>query len=205
MDIFLMNIGHPRTGTGYMTTVYKALGLDIGHEKVGKDGISDWALSFDNFPSWDTRNLPIKEARTFEKFNPKYIIYNVRDPWTSISAIRHEIYSEYLRVKVIPNFMDYEGYERAIISLLGFDEQIRKNRKVDAVVRIEHPEDFLEIDFLSKLPLEQYPTKIYNARKHTQMTHEDWMKISPDLIERLDQYCTRYNYPKISDRILSEN
>ena len=192
VDIFLMNIGHPRTGTGYMTTVYKSLGLEVGHEVLAKEGISDWAFSFDNCTSWTTPKY------TFESFNPQYIIYNVRDPWESIASIKAEKDSLNKRKIYIPELDNYTGYEQDIFSLLAFDKQITNNRKVDAIVRIEYPEDFLKIDFLPKLPIEKYPTKVYNSRSHGRMTPKDWLSISPELIEELDKYCIKYGYPTIS-------
>ena len=49
--------GCPRSGTRYTTLVLRRLGLDVGHERIGRDGVSSWALAVDAEqtpwgPSW---------------------------------------------------------------------------------------------------------------------------------------------------------
>jgi hypothetical protein len=49
--------GCPRSGTRYITLVLRRLGLDVGHERIGRDGVSSWALAVDAErtpwgPSW---------------------------------------------------------------------------------------------------------------------------------------------------------
>jgi len=38
-------IGSPRCGTGYMAHALRRYGLDIGHEMIGRDGISSWLFA----------------------------------------------------------------------------------------------------------------------------------------------------------------
>lgn len=42
MNKKIIIIGHPRSGTGYASRLLKTAGLDVGHEFVGKHGISSW-------------------------------------------------------------------------------------------------------------------------------------------------------------------
>ena len=39
-------IGCPRSGTGFISQLLKEHGLDVGHEVWGKDGISDWRMTW---------------------------------------------------------------------------------------------------------------------------------------------------------------
>lgn len=43
----------PRSGTGYISKVLQSVGLDIGHEVVGRDGTSDWRLTVGELNSYD--------------------------------------------------------------------------------------------------------------------------------------------------------
>jgi hypothetical protein len=38
----LVIIGCARSGTKYSSMLFRQLGLEIGHEEEGRDGISDW-------------------------------------------------------------------------------------------------------------------------------------------------------------------
>ena len=58
-------IGTGRSGTGFITKALGKAGRDIGHESMGKDGISSWCLVADEIeppygPSWSTvKNLDV--------------------------------------------------------------------------------------------------------------------------------------------------
>lgn len=41
----LLITGHPRSGTGYMAALCQACGYDVGHERMGADGISSWLMA----------------------------------------------------------------------------------------------------------------------------------------------------------------
>lgn len=41
---FIVGIGHPRCGTGFTASLIQTSGLDVKHERVGKDGIVSWML-----------------------------------------------------------------------------------------------------------------------------------------------------------------
>ena len=41
----LIGLGHPRCGTGYTASILQMNGLDVGHEKIGRDGIVSWEIA----------------------------------------------------------------------------------------------------------------------------------------------------------------
>jgi len=41
----ILGLVHPRTGTGYTAKLLQSWGLDVKHEKMGKDGTVDWSLA----------------------------------------------------------------------------------------------------------------------------------------------------------------
>ena len=193
MEVLLINIGHPRTGTGYMTTLYQAFGLNIGHEVLKSDGISDWAFCFDHLSSWTSPDL------TFAQFKPKYLTYNVRDPWTAIPSIHFTIENAIAKRSEVINLNAYSGINRAVFSLLEFDRQVRTNRQVDYVIRIEHAaDDILNIPFMTE---GQVPIDKYNTRPHRDLTLEEWKSVDEELLTELDGYCQRYGYPTVSSRL----
>mgnify|MGYP001101801554 FL=1 len=75
-------LGHPRTGTGYTAKLLQSWGLDVGHEKMGKDGTVDWSLVAGK-SLWQDVDL--------KAFNWQHIIYCIRDPKESIASI---VYTE---------------------------------------------------------------------------------------------------------------
>ena len=38
----ILAVGHPRCGTGYAASLLQQFGLDVGHERAGRDGLSSW-------------------------------------------------------------------------------------------------------------------------------------------------------------------
>ena len=74
-------IGHPRCGTGFMSKLFLKNNLEVGHEKMGANGTSDWQYAIQDskcFP-WTSG---VRINYQFDK-----IIHNVRDPFTAIPSI----------------------------------------------------------------------------------------------------------------------
>jgi hypothetical protein len=86
--------GTGRCGTLYAARYLQAKGLDIRHEKMGKDGTVNWWLAC----SWELAPVPI-----FDK-----VLHIVREPLATISSLttcleQHEIWKH-----IIPNTPVYE-------------------------------------------------------------------------------------------------
>ena len=73
-------LGHPRSGTGFMANLLSKYGYEIGHEEMGKDGISSWMFTVDDYQVYVDNSL------NRENFNFDYIIMNLRHPIDIISS-----------------------------------------------------------------------------------------------------------------------
>jgi hypothetical protein len=73
----LRAIGHPRCGSAYVAQALLHLGLDVAHERLGRDGMVSWIHNVDDLaPPFQT---PPVLARDFAA-----TIAFVRDPLTAI-------------------------------------------------------------------------------------------------------------------------
>lgn len=72
--------GCGRSGTGYIARLLCAAGLDIGHETMGRDGISSWMLAVDaDRAPWG----PLRRHLRFEQ-----ILHQTRHPLECISSLQ---------------------------------------------------------------------------------------------------------------------
>ena len=74
----LLVTGCARSGTGYIAKVLQKCGLDVGHERLGAEGISSWVMAVESIFS------PWGPPRHNLKF--KHIFHQVRDPLKVISS-----------------------------------------------------------------------------------------------------------------------
>lgn len=73
----LLIVGCARSGTAYTAKVLNELGLQIGHEKMGRDGIIFWHLT-----------PKIARSEKYSKHNQfEHIFHQVRDPLKVISSV----------------------------------------------------------------------------------------------------------------------
>ena len=205
-------IGHPRSGTAYMSKLFKKNGLDVRHERMGRDGRSDWQYAIPNetiFP-W---GKGVREDYEFD-----VVIHNIRDPLTAIPSISntetpgHGVdenrrskwvrKSEEFRRKYI-HLPDKNVFDNAASSYLGWNNIIKKELKdfsskgLDVrVVRIEHA-----IEDLHGLGITKPLDKKVNARKHSGISAEEWNKVSPVNLNKLEEFCVDYGYSSIMERL----
>jgi len=81
MNKKILVIGHPRCGTLYTSEFLKTLDLDILHEKMGKDGTSNWQFTINDYP--------IINENKFKRSDFKWdnIIVTMRNPFDAINSI----------------------------------------------------------------------------------------------------------------------
>jgi tetratricopeptide (TPR) repeat protein len=76
-------IGHPRCGGDYIARVLNSLGLELGHERPGRDGVCGWIYAVDDLnPPSGEASVAVRAFRTTLAF--------VRDPAAAIPAIMVE-------------------------------------------------------------------------------------------------------------------
>jgi hypothetical protein len=74
----LLVTGAGRSGTKYMCFVLKRLGLDVRHERLGRDGIASWSMAVDAAePPWGVRRSSYEFA---------HVLHQVRHPLATISS-----------------------------------------------------------------------------------------------------------------------
>jgi hypothetical protein len=78
----LIIIGCGRSGTTYTSKKLKSLGIDIGHERLKRDGISSWHLVSDQI------EVPIEtNFEQVRKLNLPFV-HQVREPLQAISSMQ---------------------------------------------------------------------------------------------------------------------
>ena len=204
-DYDFLILGHPRCGTGFMTKVMGKLGYDIGHEKMGKHGTSNWTYAVDDDTCFD---YTIRPASCY---NFGKTIHCVRDPFTALPSI---VFTEFC---FNPN---KEGWKYvyqstmyrdkhlklgsgklinlAVKSFLGWNHMIFQ-KDPDIFVRIEEVKNDLVLDFPQILDIELPGAS--NKRTHRNITKGEWLEIDEDLLRFLEKFCEMHQYPSIIERI----
>ncbi|WP_170454610.1 glycosyltransferase family 25 protein [Ruegeria arenilitoris] len=207
----ILCIGHPRTGTGYVAEICKRAGLDVGHEKGGRDGISSWMFAVDAEENpWALDQI----ARTRRALRWQLMIQTVRDPETAIPSIirenRHAPASYAFRRAHILEQTGFDlncfetDIEKAVASLCLWSQIIRK-QKPSFLFRIERDAEEL-IDFLrskgfvaSKEDLDIGPInseKLYQGVHYEKpkISEAEWGILGKDCRNFLTEYCDLYGY-----------
>ena len=190
----ILGLGHPRTGTGYTTSLLNKWGLDIGHEVFKSDGIVAWQFVEDYSP-WTYMSWMIGKVPEYD-----ILIYNVRNPKDSIPSI---VFTEgktlNWRINRLNIERSYNPVEQAILSILKFDELILA-KSPDIIYRIEDQ----ELRLFEKLVNEQGlklnwvapENKKVNARVHDSIDTltTDINTVRAELKKSLNMYCRTYGY-----------
>lgn len=87
----ILVVGHPRCGTGYAANLCKQMGMDVGHEKLGTDGISSWMFAVESEQNPYALDSPARSRRALAW---KYMVMAVRDLTKAAgSVMRENIYA----------------------------------------------------------------------------------------------------------------
>jgi hypothetical protein len=145
----LLIVGHPRCGTGYAADLCGQLGLDVGHEKLGRDGISSWMFAVD---AEDNPYALDSAARTRRSLAWKFLLMPVRDLATAVgSVMRDSLHAppsyafrraHILRLTGLDLDTLATPLERAVRSVTAW-ARIVLAQKPDLWLRIEDPPDRL--------------------------------------------------------------
>jgi len=210
----ILAIGHPRCGSRYMNELFKAYGLDVGHERMGKDGISSWMFAVEDDCLLSAQD-PLSATRKHKYF--EHVVHFVRNPRTAIpSIIRENRHSEksyaFRRKHILDAFgIDLDeaqsGVEKAVLSYLYWNKLIERQR-VDLTVRVEDAEG-VALRFLRdrRLIAPEYrlaapPPKDATAQEpyhgalpdNTNQREADWDAVGDKLKAELNAMCRRYDY-----------
>ena len=111
-------LSHPRSGSGYMAKLFQSAGYDVGHEKVGKHGISSWLMAVYDPPVWTF------DHKRRDEYKFKTTIQIIREPIPAISSIA---LTESASVNFRSRYVLMYGnlIERAVMSYIGWNKLIQ--------------------------------------------------------------------------------
>jgi len=209
-------VGHPRCGSTYMAHLLNAFGLDVGHERLGKHGITSWMFAVEDDP------YPFARDRGAERRRDKHfasVIHHVRNPADAIPSImvenRHSPISyQFRRRHILKQLgLDLDSYtnelERAAMAFLAWN-RIIEHLKPQLVVRVENCEEEVRQLLVSQglIPSSfrpaRLPSKNLNSGKpykgqviaKPSVSVSDWRRISTQVQAELRNFCGRHGYPE---------
>ena len=189
----ILGLGHPRTGTGYTAKLLQSWGLDVKHEKMGKDGTVDWSLAAGK-SLWQDVDL--------NGWNWQHIIYCVRDPKQSIPSI---VYTEDVG-NASEKFRKQHGVRggsnpivSAINSLYKWDQLISE-LEPNVIFRIEDEGEDL-FKYLEKVGIKVKWDETILGKKQNVREHPSWDEMIAEFGDipgrakiKLNSYCRKYGY-----------
>lgn len=196
--IKILGVGHPRTGTGFTSKVFRLWGLDVGHEKLKKDGVVAWQLINETGPYpyiLDLETRPLYE----------HLVYNIRNPRDSLPSI---VYTENIkelsfdyRNSFYQNRMTSDHpVENAILSIIEYDN-IVKSMSPSIVYRIEDQKEDLFKYFKNLYPTIKYKGISKKVNKRIHPSFDDMLAefgdISLSYKKMINNYCLNYGYKKL--------
>ena len=201
--MFFYIIGHPRTGSGYMSKLMKCFDYEIGHEKMKRDGISCWLNvhcvpeehPMDIFQPWGIPRRPDSRKGI--------IIHHIRNPVKAMASIileNREPSSYQFRRQVILHhfYIDLDNYNEIDKAALSY---IYWNRLAEAQgpqvrIQVEKGPEQLALFFGKDVPSVSPPNDTNTSKNRHQEV--EWNKMSPKVYQILDETCERYGYISIS-------
>jgi hypothetical protein len=211
----ILIVGHPRCGTGYAAQLCRQLGLDIGHEKAGSDGISSWmfAVEADENPySQD------EISRSRRRLSWTWLLMPVRDLSTAAGSVMRDSKhappslkfrrQHILRETGLDLYAIDDPFEAAIMSITSW-ARIVLPMKPDFIFRIEDEHEKLQHFLVRKglldpaalqLSLDASPVnvdKAYQGERPAKpsISQSDWAMLGDDARRETEWYCTAFGYP----------
>ncbi|MDW8518559.1 hypothetical protein [Priestia flexa] len=192
-------LGHPRSGTGFMSALFNKFGYNVGHETMGKDGISSWMFAVDDNQVYGEIGLTRKD------FEFDYVIMNIRDPISIVSSTFYtentatpslEYRKKHINLSHVQNEIDL-----SVKSVLGWYSIIEKQNP-DIVIKVDElPEQSLcsFLNLAAELEHSVCPDAVVqrniNGRKHETLSHTDLIQAcNKQTVQEFENFCNRYGY-----------
>lgn len=184
--------GHPRSGTMYMSELFRAMGYDVGHEEVGADGIS--------CAQWTLDGIPCNKTGEFrEDYKFDYTLNVVRDPLKVIASTYHTIRDPALYAATHSDPLDIEEEDWLSLVVRTVCEW---NARADLCARhvcVENAPSALEHFFHEYTQRWEakgaLPSPKTNSREHPDLTGEFIRKnVSREIWRQLEDHAYRYGY-----------
>lgn len=167
-DTKILIMGHPRSGTGMAAWLFRSCGFDVGHERLGKNGISSW------FWAVPDSSPPYGATPVDYEYEPDLVIHLIRKPIDCVSSVTYtEHVTEPYRAKHFEGIDHQLPHVRACQSIYAINNAIDLFIP-DFTVKTEYLAEFMRLQ-LGLQPLT--PTKKINYSRHPTILEkciEDW-------------------------------
>lgn len=189
----ILGLGHPRTGTGYTAKLLQSWSLDVGHEKMGKDGTVDWSLA---------AGKSLWQGVNFKDFNWEHIVYCVRDPKEAIPSI---VYTEDVgeASEKFRKEMGVRGGSNPIVSAINSLykwDQLITELEPNLIFRIEDEGEEL-FKYLETVGIKVKWDETILGKKQNVREHPSWDEMIAEFGDipgrvkiKLNGYCRKYGY-----------
>lgn len=189
-------LGHPRSGTAFMSKLLGLYGFDVGHERMGKDGISSWMFGVKENQIFTDFSLNRKD------FGFEHIIMAIRHPLHIISST---YYTENANVQSLSfrkryvNMVGLNEIETAVQSVLGWYECIEVQAPAVTIYVDKDPKRDLQrfLTTIEKRPLQipSEPIGAINARNHPTLLIDFIARnCQLGLLRKLEEFCKIHHY-----------
>jgi len=165
--------GHPRSGTGMAAKMLRQVGFDIGHERLGVDGISSWM--------WVAAETQVPYGHGYDArvADDAFWIYLVRDPIDCLASV---VFTENGSLPFRCKYADISPYhidsiQHGIESMIGWYELFVHNHfdKDGQFVKTEYFGDYLRIHGHEAEDVQA------NSRKHPEFDRDAIRAGYPDI------------------------
>jgi len=159
----ILVIAPPRSGTGYAARCLQDMGLDVGHERLGQNGISSWLWAVDCIDN-------ARWGDNYQDIRPDMVVMLMRNLFDHIASLAFTASNAF---EWMGQYVEYDKQAPAHVQAAqlsaGWDD-LALARKPDHVVATENFDMFCkrEFDFAPDPAL-----KNYNARKHRPLTRSE--------------------------------
>lgn len=210
IEVDFLILGHPRSGTGYISKLFSGYGIKIGHECIDKHGISCWTFVTPDCNhlngSFKNDQRPISGI-TRQDVSYKHLIHNVRNPFDVINSIyqtESKSYSQAFRLfHAVPKIdKNLDMLSQIILSVTRWNKMITA-LKPEITFKVEDCEvavkEYLINDLNYKVSETIFHNKNYNTREQSnknKLTREDYKNVPSYVLDELNEYCEMYNYTK---------
>ena len=190
--------GHARSGTKYMSKLLQAYGYDVGHEVVGKDGISSWC--------WGAPPGPVPYGQEKGEHKYGFLIQVVREPWAVISSCVTTYIAadpatiDFMRKSIELPPPGSPALEMATAMLCRWQDFISRQHPA-LVVQVEQAPEIIT-RFLVRHDYEihggELPATDTNTRDNSlELDRSGVSKLPSDLRRELNFYCWKYGYTPV--------
>ena len=187
----ILVVGHPRNGTGHASQLLRAWGLDVGHEEIGRDGISAWYAMLNSTP-------PACNKVLWEAYQFTIVIHVLRDPaQAAFSVAFADPTSDLYRHQHLGLQVTNDRFRDALASLEHWYHDIRSRFPNSFTFRIEYDSQrlfsFLGEHRLVSGQLQRTKYNRYNSRYHN-YEHINRSQLLVDYAQEIAHLRTLYGY-----------